>query len=365
MWKSAAEMRAVLALACLAALAAGTASAQALKDLKPRPPLTLRDQGSFFVGGRSVHTDARTGLRPGGADRYAAYPSGDWIVDQMYVQFQVPMQTGRRLPVVMVHGCCLSSKTWETTPDGRMGWAEYFVRKGRAVYLAEQVGRGRSGFDASPYNAAKLGQGAVADQPYVNMATTQLAWSIFRFGPQYPEVFADQQFPMAYAAEMQKQIIPDLIAGVGAPNPTLANLAALSDQLGGAILMGHSQSGFYPELSALADPKGVRGMISLEPGGCNTASLKDTDYAVLARIPTLIVYGDHLGEVPLRDWAGSASDCAVYAERVKALGGDATYLELPSLGIHGNSHMFMQDRNSLELADLMLKWIDEHVERRR
>jgi hypothetical protein len=265
----------------------------------------------------------------------------------------------------MVHGCCLSSKTWETTPDGRMGWSEYFVRKGRAVYLAEQVGRGRSGFDATPYNAAKLGKGEVAAMPYVNMATTQLAWSIFRFGPKYPEVFADQQFPMAYAAEMQKQIIPDLIAGVGSPNPTLANLASLAGQLGGAVLMGHSQSGFYPELSALSDPKGVRAMISLEPGGCSTATLKEADYALLAKIPTLVVYGDHLGEVPIRDWDVSAKDCETYVARIKALGGDATFLELPKIGIRGNSHMFMQDRNSLELADLMLEWIAEHVERRR
>ena len=35
---------------------------------------------------------------------------------------------------------------------------------------------------------------------------------------------------------------------------------------------------------------------------------------------------------------------------------------LPALGIKGNSHMLMQDRNSLDLADLLLNWIDRHVE---
>jgi len=38
-----------------------------------------------------------------------------------------------------MHGCWLSSKTWETTPDGRMGWNEYFVRKNRFVCLPDQV----------------------------------------------------------------------------------------------------------------------------------------------------------------------------------------------------------------------------------
>jgi hypothetical protein len=35
---------------------------------------------------------------------------------------------------------------------------------------------------------------------------------------------------------------------------------------------------------------------------------------------------------------------------------------LPALGIRGNSHMLMQDRNNLQLADLILRWIDRHVE---
>ena len=39
-------------------------------------------------------------------------------------------------------------------------------------------------------------------------------------------------------------------------------------------------------------------------------------------------------------------------------------MHLPALGIAGNSHMLMQDRNNLELADLILDWLDEHVEGR-
>ena len=34
---------------------------------------------------------------------------------------------------------------------------------------------------------------------------------------------------------------------------------------------------------------------------------------------------------------------------------------LAVLGIHGNSHMMMLDKNNLQLADLILKWIDENV----
>src|SRR2546425_5551751 len=30
--------------------------------------------------------------------------------------------------------------------------------------------------------------------------------------------------------------------------------------------------------------------------------------------------------------------------------------------LHGNSHMMMQDKNNLQVADLILAWIHEHVE---
>ena len=37
-------------------------------------------------------------------------------------------------------------------------------------------------------------------------------------------------------------------------------------------------------------------------------------------------------------------------------------MSLPKMGIKGNSHMLMQDRNNIQLADLILDWIDGHVE---
>ena len=44
-----------------------------------------------------------------------------------------------------------------------------------------------------------------------------------------------------------------------------------------------------------------------------------------------------------------------------AAGGRAQLMLLPDIGIHGNSHMLMQDRNNLEIADLLLDWIGRHV----
>ncbi len=52
-------------------------------------------------------------------------------------------------------------------------------------------------------------------------------------------------------------------------------------------------------------------------------------------------------------------------DQVTAAGGDAELMELPKMGIKGNSHMLMQDKNNLQLADLILTWIDQHVETRK
>ena len=103
------------------------------------------------------------------------------------------------------------------------------------------------------------------------------------------------------------------------------------------------------------------------PGKENTAGggEPDAEWAVLAKIPSIIVFGDHLGDIPLTNWTDAFKDCSVYVEKIKALGGDASMLSLPAIGIKGNGHMFMQDDNSLQIADLMLKWIDEHVEKKR
>ena len=124
--------------------------AQGLKDVQTADkPLVLKAQGSFFVGGDKVEqTQGELG---------DLGPAGHIAVNQMYVRYMVPQGGDRNLPVVMVHGATLTGKTWETTPDGRMGWDEYFVRKGHPVYVPDQVGRGRSGFNQAIFNNVRAG----------------------------------------------------------------------------------------------------------------------------------------------------------------------------------------------------------------
>ncbi len=302
--------------------------------------LILKSQGSFFVGGRTISTDALTGTSSGFLNTETN--TGSITVDQMYVQYQIPEGGDKHVPVVMVHGCCLSAKSYETTPDGRMGWNEYFLRKGRAVYLPDQVSRARSGFDATIYNEIRLGKRPSSDMPAIRTASHEIAWTLFRFGPEMGTPFANEQFPVEAFDEFGKQVIPDLNAGLAADNPT--------------------ESGFFPERTALVNPAKLEGLITIETE-CPT-TLTPVQISTLAGIPVLMVFGDHLGDVPGHAdmWPARFKTCQQVVDQVNAAGGDAIMMHLPKYGQFGNSHMLMQDKNNLQVADLILKWIDDHVE---
>src|SRR6202521_3144019 len=289
--------------------------------------LVLKSQGSFFVGGRTISTDALTGTASGFLN--TEINTGSITVDQMYVQYQIPEGGEKHLPVVMVHGCCLSSKSYETTPDGRMGWNEYFLRKGRAVYLPDQVSRARSGFDATIYNEIRLGKRPAADMPAIRTASHEIAWTLFRFGPEMGKVFPNEQFPVEAFEEFGKQVIPDLNAGLPEDNPTWTNLSGLAIKMHGAVLMGHSESGFFPERTALVNPSNLKGLITIETE-CPT-TLTSAQISTLAGIPILVIFGDHLGDVPgMADlWPARFKTCQQVVDQVNAAGGDAVMMHLP------------------------------------
>ena len=125
---------------------------------------------------------------------------------------------------------------------------------------------------------------------------------------------------------------------------------------GDAVVAG-AHSG---RVRALIDPSGIRGMISIEQP---CADLTQEQIKALARIPTLVMFGDHLGDVPpgIVNWKTTYEGCSAYVEKVKAAGGDITMMWLPAMGIKGNSHMLMQDKNNLQIADRILAWIDAHA----
>jgi len=354
-----------------AALNLSSAAAQELKSVKaPETPLVLKARGSFYVGGSVAQLSA-----PQLGELAAPAPPGTNLaknadqvtVNQMYVEYMVG-ERADKIPVILLHGSSLSGKTWDTTPDGRMGWYEYFVRQGHPTYVPDQVGRARSGFDQKVFNDVRTGAVDKASQPSIlRLGDNYGVWTNFRVGPSPGVPFANNQFPVEAMKELSKQGIPDLNQLYTGQNPTFAPLNELGKELKGAVLIGHSQGARFPTEAALIDVSSFRALILLEPGNCTTPwgkAYSDEQIGTLAKLPILIVFGDNLSNptnLAGPNWDARIEDCQRFADRVNAAKGKTEVLHLPKAGLSGNTHMMMQDKNSIEVADLMLKWIDNNT----
>jgi hypothetical protein len=369
-------------------------------------PVTLEDQGSFFVGGVTKITEyAAPPFAPPGQAPPAAVPQ-QITIGQMYVQYQIPAKrSAPGWPVIMVHGSTHTGAALEATPDGREGWYPYFVRKGVATYVVDQSGRGRSGFDQSVLHEAeaKLTAGdakAAADLiPNFGRITDNGAWTawfghltpqgsnvttgklILHGDPGDPDKPNDGRphvaplFPTDAVAEYYKQLVPNAEATLpGSTCPTCTpqnlspantwtpqNLALLVERLGGAIVATHSQSGIMGHhMMRILKERGhlnlVKGLITIE-GGCSLpqSGLTAADFDA---VPYLALKGDYTGT----SMQCQESVDAINARRAAKQGtAKADYLKLDEMGMLGVTHMMMLDRRNLEIADIMLDWVGKNV----
>ena len=290
-------------------------------------PLRLRDQGSFYVNGK-----------------VAVPANGETVVNQMYVQYWIPETRGALPPVIMVHGSSHTGKTYETTPDGREGWATYFVRQQIPVYVVDLPGRARSGFDSS------------APARGMNRFNDQRAWVTFRIGPTPFEPYPTTQFPVEARDQYFAQLVPDSEATLTNPNAVQTDgLVALLDKIGASIVMVHSMSGAQGIGAAVARPNLVKALVTVEPLSC---AASDADVAkTFKAVPVLAVWGDFKDAFIDR----GLTQCGSLVSRATAAGGKAKLLHLPEEGIAGNSHMLMMDRNNLKVADRIIGWLRESV----
>jgi pimeloyl-ACP methyl ester carboxylesterase len=338
----------ILVLACLiGTVGLGTFGPAAAGTLGG--PLELADEGSFFVGGqmaRSTNPSNAPGATP-----------GQIMINQMYVQYRIPRQVSGP-SIIMVHGSGHTGVTYETTPDGREGWATYFTRKGFPVYLVDHSGRGRSGFDPTVINSAKAETNVALLPPDIPLTTRERAWQNFRFGDAYPTPYPGLQFPVEALDQYVSQLVPNTettLAGGGVN--TVKALAALLDKIGPAIVMVHSQSGSYGlDLIRLRADK-VRAFIDVE-GNCGPLSADDVSQH-FRKVPTLVVSGDNTVGSKTTNGDERRKLCTQTIDALKAAGGKGKYLILPEAGLKGNSHMMMMDKNNLQVADLIIGWIGE------
>ena len=316
----------------------------------PSPPLVLKTFGSFFVGGREESVPYRSSN--------AIEPSDDLpdsiIIDQMYVQYMIPARLTHEVALVLAHGAWHTGKTWEETPDGREGWATYFTRAGFATYWTDKPWRGRSAIDG--YSIAAVAHGDAERLPTLSMLGYG-GWKVLRFGPQVGEFYPDSQFPKESVKQYFAQLVPDFSTELRGTTyaksyPVLnEDVAALVSRTGPVVYIGHSQGGSEIRGIVRAHPGLLKGAVSIE-GGCPIVE----DAGLYKNTPFLVVTGDYIKPKP---------NCQPFVDALNALGGSGTNLYLPAAGIRGNDHMMMLDKNSDQVAQLVVDWIAREVEGRK
>ena len=249
--------------------------------------ITLRDFGSFHVGGRKIVVEGMPERSiPVTKDvTLTSDPNGDYWIEQAYVQYFLPAELRLQLPLLLLHGGGLAGTCFETTPDGRPGWLQHFVGAGIATYVIDSVERGRAGFCALPDHWP--------EPPIAR--TTQEAWSLFRigtaegYGTRLP--FPGQRFPVEAFDRFVAQFVPRWTSLRAAH---LFAAEAAIEAVGPCFLLAHSQGGDAAFDAALRRPDLVRGVIAVEPSGFPEAGLVAT-----ANQRFLFLLGDFLEHHPM------------------------------------------------------------------
>ena len=306
--------------------------------------IALKEMGSFHIGGRSVEI---TGKKAPDVTLTPGVPSnidlnGTYAVEQMYVQYFIPTNVRGRYPLLLWHGAWLTGATWETTPNGREGWLNYFLKHGWSMYNSDAVERGRAGF-AMP----EIFKG---DPIWL---TKENAFERFRMGrgaPTKGNAFPGNLFPMDAYDQFVKQAVPRWTTNYPA---TIASYVEEVDKVCPCVVLVHSQSGLFGATVAEMRPDKVKALVMVEP-----ANGGDEKKAVnLKNTPVLAVYGDYIEQDPR--WSKIREVGLKYFDAVRAGGGTVDVVDLPKAGIHGNSHMIMMDKNSDDVAALIQKWLGD------
>ena len=347
-----------------------------------RRPIVIAEQGKFFVEGK--------------------YNEEGEVVGQMYVEYQIPKHRTHRYPIIFVHGGGQIGAGWWTTPDGREGWAPYFLRRGYAVYVVDQPARGRSAYNSD--------LGPLAD-PFDTLGSQQL-WA------------APERFDLWPAADLHTQWVGRAVTG----DPTFdqfmrsqsdwlpitaqalqerltANaLIALLDRIGPAILVVHLQPGYPSWLVADRRPNKVKALLQLETGGPPVFAIAPlfppvevpwgltfhrltyrpavSDPAELNFVEVPVDYPDietcWLQAEPARQLPNLRMPILLLTsesgyntlwdpcthEYLRQAGVEHTWLKLQDIGIHGNGHFYFIERNSDQVAGVVHRWLRTHVQDR-
>jgi pimeloyl-ACP methyl ester carboxylesterase len=313
--------RFILLFAVLAAVSAQTA--------EPQP--VLFTEGNFFVGPEP-------------------FP--------MYVEYFIPAKPTHETPMVLIHGCCTTGAGFVSTPDGREGWAKYFVRQGWKTYVVDLPGHGRSPMPEN-YPTMSL-QRAVDDNValvkkigrsifIVHSIGGMIGWKLCEtvpndvaamigVAPVPPANMPKGSFPAASAIGQSfvtsgpGQYLPE-------DRPAWYKLGVAKDAFASATLFPSEAMDQYYASLVPESPRAINELMNEDGMGLTADPQK------FAKVPKLIITGDQDHRHPR----------AVDAEAAKFLGADHIYLA--DVGLPGHGHPMYLDKGNEKIAQLILDWL--------
>jgi len=307
----------------------------------------------------------------------------------------------------MIHGGGQSGTNFTGTPDGREGWAQYFLRQGYAVYVVDQPGRGRAAYLADLYGGVTPPSLDNVQRRFVAPERYRL-WPQARLHTQWPGTGApgDAVFDQFYASQLPS--IQDFTLQQVLNRDAIV---ALLDRIGPAIVLTHSQSGAFGWPVADRRPDLVKAIVAVEPNGPpffditnvpapewfrdsatqtrpwgvtavplsyappanNTSDLAilrqekpdapDLTKCWLQKSPARQL--PNLQKIPILIMTAEASYHAPYdhctVKYLEQAGVHSTWIKLADIGIHGNGHMMMLEKNNLDIAAVISTWLSKSL----
>ena len=377
----------LLALVLLSGCAALTTSSSS------GDTLAIAEQGYFHVGGT-----------------YHTIDKSEVLVGQMYVWYQIPKQLRRPYPVVLVHGGGQTGTNFLRTPDGRPGWADFFLQEGYTVYVIDWPGHGKSNYVAPVYGPPGLVPTEARERRFTAPKEFTDNWPQAQKHTQWPGSGRKGDPTFDHFLASQSITPTEIVKGAGPLNEKLTAdaLIVLLDKIGPAIILTHSMSGKPGWLVADARPKLVKGMLAVEPNGPPfheapyawgsspgekltrpwglTAFPVTYDPPVKSSSEIKIVQDEkadgpglvrcyrqseparrlvNLQQVPTLILQSEASYHAGYdhctVRFLKQAGVNVDFIKLEDVGILGNGHMMMLEKNNQEIAKVMTDWLQKSV----
>ena len=387
-------------LALASVLVSGWFGGSAQNVVRAAPPASVPTfstadigrQGHFYVGGH-----------------YVGDPGKETMDGAMYVEVWVPKNIRHPYPVVfMTGGGGQGAYSLLQTPDGRPGWSYDFVRQGYTVYMMDYPGQGRSAFvPGLDGNLVPPRSGPLMEEVWSGgrPASTQASsWPQAKKYSQWPSDapnkgrMGDPVFDYFAKTELQTVTSPNQ------EKHTVDAVVQLLDLIGQPVILvlnsGIAASGW---VVADARSKLIKGIVAVEPvappienaergaagpgrvwGLTNLPVHYDPPIEQASELqtvrqdkpdgPDLIpcwVQKEparklvNLQAIPVLNVSGEASYHRPYAHCIakwlNQAGVKTNFVNLEDVGLPGNGHQMMSERNSAGIAKYLQTWIEKNV----